>query len=103
MSDARQGDWVQIYRVVLAAGERAPQVPAETARVPLEMKTKGFLVDERAAIGQQVTIRTSAGRTLQGKLVAVNPAYGVDYGLPQPELMTIAGEVRDLLRGKKDA
>ncbi|HWR42737.1 2-amino-4-oxopentanoate thiolase subunit OrtA [Sporomusa sp.] len=103
MSDARHGDWVQVYRVVLAAGERAPQVPVETLCVPLEMKTKGFLLDEKAVIGQQVTICTLAGRHLQGQLVAINPAYGVDYGLPQPELMTIAGEVRAMLRGEKDA
>ncbi|HWR06041.1 2-amino-4-oxopentanoate thiolase subunit OrtA [Sporomusa sp.] len=103
MADAQQGDWVQVYRVVLTAGERAPHIPVETQRVPLEMKVKGFLLDEQAAVGQQVTIRTFAGRHLQGQLVAVNPAYGVDYGLPQPELMMIAGEVRAILRGEKDA
>ena len=45
MSQAQQGDWVQIYRVILPVGERAPQVPKETASVPLEMWVKGFLVE----------------------------------------------------------
>ncbi|WP_094604034.1 2-amino-4-ketopentanoate thiolase alpha subunit [Sporomusa silvacetica DSM 10669] len=103
MAYARQGDWVQIYQVVLPAGERAPQVPPETMQVPLELKVKGFLLDEQAQIGQQVAICTLARRQLSGKLVAINPAYGVDYGLPQPELITIAGELRGLLRGEHDA
>ena len=36
MTQAKKGDWVQIGRTVLAAGERAPQIPEETRRVPLE-------------------------------------------------------------------
>lgn len=100
---AKQGDWVQIHTVILPAGERAPQVPAETGMVPLEMKAKGFLLEEQAAVGMAVTIRTLAGRKLQGILIAVNPRYAVDYGVPQPELMTIGGEVRTILEGKRDA
>ena len=38
------GSWVELHRVVLPPGERAPQVPAETQRVPLELRVKGFLV-----------------------------------------------------------
>ena len=41
---AAQGAWVEIHRCVLQAGERAPQVPEDTQRVPLEMRVKGFLV-----------------------------------------------------------
>lgn len=103
MSDARYGDWVQIYQVVLPAGERAPQVPPETMQVPLELKVKGFLLDEQAQVGQQVTVRTLADRKLQGRLVAVNPVYGVDYGYPQPELMAIGGELRAMLRRERNA
>ncbi len=103
MSGAQHGDWVQIYQVVLPAGERAPQVPPETMQVPLELRVKGFLCDEQAEVGQQVTICTLAGRKLQGRLVAINPAYGVDYGDPQPELLAIAGELRAILRRKRNA
>lgn len=103
MADARRGDCVQIHRVVLEAGKRAPQVPVETMRVPLEMKAKGFLQEEQAMIGQQVTITTLAGRQLQGELIAVNPGYQVDYGSPQPEMLTIAGELRAIVRGEYHA
>jgi hypothetical protein len=98
MSDgAKCGDWVQVYRVILEAGERAPQVPEDTARVPLEMKVKGVLVDEKAERGDQVTIETAAGRKLEGKLVAVNPAYDVGYGPPPGELRSVGTELRRFL------
>lgn len=100
MSKAQQGDWVQIYQVILPAGERAPQVPAETAGVPLEMWVKGFLVEEEAGIGDIVNIRSLAGRLLQGKMVALRPHYEVNYGSPQTELLTIGVELRAMLEGK---
>ena len=39
---AAAGDWVEIGRVLLAAGERAAGVPAETQAVPLEMRARGL-------------------------------------------------------------
>ena len=50
-----KGSWVQIYRVVLPAGERAPQLPDDTRRVPLEMRVKGRLVAP-ARLGDEVEI-----------------------------------------------
>lgn len=100
MLQAKQGDWVQIYQVILPAGERAPQVPAETAGVPLEMWVKGFLVEKQAQAGAAVTVRSLAGRLLQGRLAAINPHYEVNYGSPQPELLTIGTELRAILGGK---
>lgn len=102
MSQAQQNDWVQIYRVILPVGERAPQVPKETAMVPLEMWVKGFLVEAQADIGTDVTIRSLAGRLLQGKLVAIQPCYEVNYGCPQSELLTIGVELKTLLEGNLD-
>jgi len=98
---AKRGDWVQIHQVVLKAGERAPQVPKDTARVPLEMKVKGVLLDEEAEQGDQVTIETAVGRRLEGKLVAVNPAYEVGYGPPPGELRPVGSELRRFLRGEE--
>lgn len=103
MLQAHQGDWVQIYQVILPVGERAPQVPSETASVPLEMWVKGFLVEMQAQVGTDVTIRSLAGRLLQGKLVAVKPHYEVSYGHPQPELLTIGAELKAILGGNGDA
>jgi hypothetical protein len=92
-----KGTWVEIHSVVLAPGERAPQVPEDTQRVPLEMRCKGFLV-EAAWLGEPAEIVTAAGRRLAGTLVEVNPAYSHGFGRPIPELSAIGAEVRALLR-----
>jgi hypothetical protein len=94
---AVQGAWVEIYSCVLQTGERAPQVPEDTRRVPLEMRVKGFLI-AAAAPGEAAEIVTLAGRRLQGTLTEVNPAYTHGFGAPLPELSTIGGEVRAMLR-----
>jgi hypothetical protein len=91
------GTWVEIHDVVFEACERAPQVPKDTREVPLEMRVKGFLL-KPAAIGEEADIETLSGRHLHGKLVEVNPAYTHSFGAPIPELSTIGGEVRALLR-----
>lgn len=92
-----KGTWVEIHRIVLAAGERAPQVPDDTRRVALELRVKGFLV-EPAAVGDEAEIVTPAGRRLRGTLAEVNPAYTHGFGPPIPALSTIGSEVRALLR-----
>jgi len=96
---AAKGAWVEIHGVVLPAGERAPQVPDDTQRLPLEMRVKGFLV-AAAAVGDTAEIVTVAGRRLHGVLAAVNPAYDHGFGAPLAELLTIGQEVRALLREK---
>jgi len=93
------GTWVEIHRVVLAVGERAPQVPDDTRAVPLEMRVKGFLAAP-ARLGHEASIVTAAGRTLSGTLVEVNPAYAHGFGAPVPELCSIGAEVRALLRAR---
>ncbi|HAI22142.1 MAG TPA: 2-amino-4-ketopentanoate thiolase [Clostridiales bacterium UBA8153] len=90
---AYPGDWVRIHKVVLAAGARAPAVPEDTARVPLEMWVNGFC-DHEAGMGQPVTIKTAAGRTLAGILVAIEPSYGHGFGRPVPELLAVAAGLR---------
>ena len=94
-----QGTWVEIHTVVLKADERAPQVPEDTRKVPLEMRVKGFLLAP-ATIGEDAEIETPSGRHLRGKLVQVNPAYTHSFGAPIPELSSIGREVRTLLRRK---
>lgn len=92
-----EGTWVEIGRTILPPGERAPQVPEETQRVPLEMRVKGFLV-HAAAIGGQAEIETPAGRRLVGILTKANPAYAHGFGPPVPELLAVGEEVRAKLR-----
>jgi hypothetical protein len=90
------GTWVEIRRIVLAPGERAPQVPEETRRVPLEMRVKGFLVRD-AVLGDETEIKTPAGRRLRGFLDATSPAYTHSFGPPVPELLRIGGDLRKWL------
>lgn len=98
MNDSiEKGTWVEIWRIVLPAGERATQVPDDTRGVPLEMKVKGFLVAP-ATRGGEAEIETSTGRRLSGTLTEVNPAYSHSFGPPIPELSAIAGEVWAMLR-----
>jgi hypothetical protein len=94
-----KGSWVEIHRVVLTPGERAPQVPEDTQGVPLEMRVKGVLV-EPAALGEEAEILTPAGRRLQGTLIASRPAYTHGFGPPIPELLPVGAEVRAILRAR---
>jgi hypothetical protein len=91
-----KGTWVEIHAVVLPAGERAPQVPEDTARVPLEMRAKGFL-SEAVKIGTEAEVATVTGRRLRGTVIAANPPYDHSFGAPLPELLEIGGEVRAIL------
>jgi hypothetical protein len=87
---------VEIHKIVLEKGERAPQVPDDTRQVPLEMKVKGFLTED-AVVSEEATITTTTGRTLTGRLTEVNPAYTHQFGSPIPELLTIGRELRAIL------
>lgn len=93
---ARVGDYVQIHSVVLKPGERAPQVPEETQKVPLEMRVKGFALHE-AEVGSLIRVRTLTGREVEGTLEEVNPKFKHDFGAPVPELLTVGLELRKLL------
>jgi hypothetical protein len=91
--------WVQIETVVLTPEQRAPQVPADTAAVPLVMRAKGWL-QAPAAIGEQVSVQTVIGRTLTGTLLHANPPNQHGFGRPVPELLTIGRELRQRLWGR---
>ena len=95
------GTWVEIRSFVLQAGDRAPQVPEDTQKVPLEMRVKGFLIAP-GAVGKEAEVITLAGRRLAGILVEVNPSYTHSFGSPVPELSGIGNEVRALLRKTGD-
>jgi len=95
-----KGIWVEIHRIVLPAGERAPQVPDDTRQFPLEMRVKGFLVAPASA-GEETEIVTPVGRRLRGVVRQINPAYTHGFGAPIAELSGIGREVRALLRGRR--
>ena len=95
-----EGAWVEIHLVVLPAGKRAPQVPADTQEVPLEMRVKGYLLAP-AAPGDVAEILTQAGRKLSGIITDSNPAYTHGFGAPILELARIGPEARALLRARR--
>lgn len=98
VDNAAVGDWVQVGWVVLQPGERAPQVPQDTSRVPLEALVKGTLIaPEQARKGGLVTVRTMAGRLVEGRLVAVNPGYTHGFGNLVPPIHQAGLELRESL------
>jgi hypothetical protein len=94
----KKGEWVRIHKIILEPSERAPQVPADTKKVPLQMWDKGFL-QEDAEIGDNVTVETVSGRKETGTLIEVNPYYEHDFGKFVPELLAIDKQVRGILFG----
>lgn len=98
MSSAKKGDWVQIHQIVLKPEERAPQVPEDTKKVPLELWVKGYALHD-AKIGEEIEIETTTGRRVKGELVAVNPKYIHSFGDFVPELLQIDKQVKGILFG----
>jgi len=95
---AKKGDYVNIYGIVLSASERAPQVPDDTKKVPLETWVKGFL-NQDAELGDDAQITTITGRVVSGKLVEVNPTYSHSYGNHIPEVLQIGISLKEILFG----
>lgn len=99
---AKKGDWVLIHKVVLTPEERAPQVPDDTKKVPLELWVKGHLNEESAEIGDEVSVTTRTKRVESGTLLEVNPTYTHSFGKFVPELLTVSEQVREVLFGGED-
>jgi 2-amino-4-ketopentanoate thiolase alpha subunit len=100
-TDATQvpaGAWVEISQVVLRAGERAPNVPQDTAETDFVARVRGFL-NEPATVGETVTVRTLVGREVAGRLTDVNPRNPADFGDPVPELLALGIAARAALEG----
>lgn len=97
MITAKKGDWVRIHNIVLTPEQRAPQVPEDTKKVPLEMWDKGFLLNDKASVGENVEVETYIGRKISGKLIEIAPYYEHDFGKCVPELLYIGRQLRDIL------
>ena len=94
----KKGEWVRIHKIILQPSERAPQVPDDTKKVPLEMWVKGYL-DADAKIGDEVSVVTATGRKETGKLIETNPSYDHSFGQFIPEILKIDEQVREMLFG----
>ena len=99
---AVKGEWVNIHKIILAADERAAQIPEDTKKVPLEMWVKGFLVENTASIGDKVRVRTITGREETGNLVDINPTYRHSFGEFVPELLQVGIKIKEILFGGED-
>ena len=96
MSDAQRctvGEWVEVERVLLEPAERASNLPPETASKPLLTWVKGFAAGD-AGLGDEVTVETMTGRTVTGRLSAINPGYFHTFGQPIPELPHVGADLR---------
>ena len=89
----RPGEWVEVERVLLEPADRSSSLPPETAQKPLVMWVKGFARSD-AALGDELTIETSTGRSVTGRLSEVNPGYTHTFGRPVPELSGVGRDLR---------
>ena len=94
---AKKGDWVRIHLIVMEAGNRAPQIPDDTAKVPYELWDKGFLLYKEAKVGQPVKIETITGREITGTLIEVAPGYNHSFGSFIPEILQIDRQLRKIM------
>ncbi len=95
----QEDDFVVIEKIILPVGQRAPQLPEDTAATPLIALTRGWLLDQEARVGDEVRIRTLSGRTVTGRLTNRGTAPVHGYGESVPELLEIHQQVRQLLFG----
>jgi len=93
---ASAGDWAEVGLVLLEPGERAPAVSADTARLPLEARVRGFL-EHDADVGAPAAVTTALGRRVEGTLLEVLPPARHTFGRPVPGLLPIGRELRDRL------
>jgi hypothetical protein len=92
---------VEVERVVLEPGARAPQVPADTQALPLQQRVHGRLL-AAGRPGEDVEIETRAGRRLRGRLVDARPSYRHGFGAPRPELTAAAEQARAILAERRE-
>ena len=89
---------MSIRSTILNAGERADNIPQDTAATPLVMWIKGFLTAD-CEMGGEATVRTVTGRTEKGALEEANPTTTVNYGDFVPEVFKIGADARKVLFG----
>ncbi|SCJ35683.1 Uncharacterised protein [uncultured Eubacterium sp.] len=96
---AKKGDWVRIHGVVLKAEERTAKLPEDTQKCDLQQWTKGYLQEESAEIGDEVSVETAVGRIVKGTLLEVGPYYTHSYGKFVPEIIEIDKQLRETMFG----
>ena len=59
--------------------------------------TKGFLQNEEAKLGDEVTVKTAVGRLVEGTLIDEAPCYTHSYGKFVPEIIEIDRQLREIM------
>ena len=95
---AKKGDWVRIHSIVLKADERTAKLPEDTQKCDLQQWTKGFLQENEAKVGDEVTVETAVGRIVKGTLIEENPHYTHSYGEFVPEIILIDKQLREIMQ-----
>ena len=88
--------------MLLEPADRSENLPPETADKPLTMWVKGF-AQAAGVVGEVVTIETTTGRLVEGRLSAVNPGYFHTFGVPIPELVRVGVDLRARLAAYRAA
>lgn len=83
-----EGSYVEIERVLLAPDERAPNLPADTARTPYVLRLHGFLAHDGRP-GDHVRVRSLIGRVHGGTLLGPASGYDHSFGPPVVELIGV--------------
>lgn len=96
-----KGEWVRIHRVILKPDERAPQVPDDTKKVPLEMWVKGELL-QNAEYGETCEVITASGRRETGVLLKGGLSFEHSFGGFVPELKRAGDMAVQRLFGGRD-
>ena len=91
------GTRVEVRYTLLDAGERAPGIPDDTARLPYEVRVRGVL-DEPAGRGERATVVTATGRRVAGVIEQVDPADTHTFGRPGPALAAAIQAIGELTR-----
>jgi 2-amino-4-ketopentanoate thiolase alpha subunit len=99
---AKRGDWVEVARVILTPAERAPGLPEDTSKVPYTLRVRGIALSD-GEMGEKITVRTQAGREVEGELLAVNPGFEHTFGGCVPEIVEIRSRLKRLARGEDQA
>jgi len=91
------GSWVEIAWVAMTPSERAEQLPQSSRAVSVVAKVRGFALAS-AALGEELSVKTFAGRILSGTLVDLSPGHTHSFGRPQPLLLAVGGALREELK-----
>lgn len=89
------GTRVRLVQTVLEPEERAPNLPADTAKLPYLLRVSGELIED-TELGCPARVRTAIGRELEGTLEVVEPAHTHTFGRPVQPLLGATAAIRRL-------